>query len=325
MKQLRIGIIGTGWFSQVHADHLMAMEGVKLQAICGSHVDKGIQMASKYGAIGYGDLTMMLESEQLDAVYICVPPMAHGVIEEELIKRGIPFLVEKPIGINAELPRHLLTQIEAKSLMTSVGYHLRYHDTVDQMRQLLREQKVGMALGQWMDSMPGVAWWRRQEGSGGQFIEQTTHIVDMLRYCLGDVEEVYAMYGNRVIHEQHDHVGVPDVGTVTLKLRSGIIANVSNTCVLPPQVGNSGITFYTDEGILDWNVGELKVTTQNKTTTYSNRSNPYQVESSAFIEALRSGDCSGIRSNYADAFKTQLVTHAAFESASTGLPVKIQY
>ncbi|MGP1666111.1 MAG: NEL-type E3 ubiquitin ligase domain-containing protein, partial [Rhodanobacter sp.] len=29
-----------------------------------------------------------------------------------------------------------------------------------------------------------------QEKSGGQFIEQTTHIVDLLRYCAGEVDEV---------------------------------------------------------------------------------------------------------------------------------------
>ncbi|MEC0092405.1 Gfo/Idh/MocA family protein [Paenibacillus macquariensis] len=325
MQPLRIGIIGTGWFSQVHADHLVALDDVVLQAICGSNKEKGDQMARRYGATGYGHVKDMLEAEKLDAVYICVPPMAHGEIEELLIERGIPFLVEKPIGTDTELPRRLLRQIEAKSLLTSVGYHFRYKATVAQMKQLLGEQHVGMAVGQWMGSMPGVAWWRQQEGSGGQFIEQTTHIVDILRYCLGDVEEVYAMYGSRVMHEQHDYVSVPDVGTVTLKLSSGVIANISNTCVLPGSMDQTGITFYTGEGILDWNPSRLKVMTPQVSTEYTDPTNPYMLESEAFIHAIRTGDTSGIRSDYADAFKTQLVTCAALESATLGKPVKIQY
>jgi len=325
MQQLRIGIIGTGWFSQVHADNLVAMDAVKVQAICGSSVNKGEQMARQYGATGYGNVTEMLEAEKLDAVYICVPPMFHGEMEEQLIERGIPFLVEKPIGINSELPRRLLKQIEAKSLLTSVGYHFRYKETVSQMKQLLSEQQVGMALGQWMGSMPGVAWWRQQEGSGGQFIEQTTHIVDILRYCLGDVEEVYAMNGNRVMHERHEGVSVSDVGTVTLKLANGVIANISNTCVLPGGVDQTGLTFYTAEGMLDWNPSRLKVITPNVRTEYYDSTNPYVIESETFINALRTGDSTRIRSDYADAFKTQLVTYAALESANTGLPIRIQY
>ncbi|AOZ94712.1 oxidoreductase [Paenibacillus crassostreae] len=325
MQQLRIGMIGTGWFSQVHADNLIVMEGLKLQAICGSSIDKGKQMAKHYGANGYGNVTEMLEAEQLDAVYICVPPMVHGEIEEQLIERGIPFLVEKPIAINSEVPRQLLQKIKDKSLLTSVGYHLRYKETVHQMKQLLSEQMVGMAVGQWMGSMPGVSWWRQQEGSGGQFIEQTTHIVDILRYCLGEVEEVYAVYGNRVAHEQHENVSVADVGTVTLKLMNGVIANISNTCILPGNVDQSGITFYTNEGLLDWNNNRLNVVTSNIRTEYSDPTNPYVAESEAFIHAIRTGDSSRIRSDYEDAFKTQLVTSAALESANTGLPTKIQY
>lgn len=325
MQSLRIGIIGTGWFSQVHADHIATMNDVSLQAICGSSLEKGEQMARRYGATGYGRVVDMLEAEKLDGVYICVPPMAHGEIEKLLIDRGIPFLVEKPIATDTELPRELWRQIEAKSLITSVGYHFRYNKTVNQMKELLGEQQVGMAVGQWMGSMPGVAWWRQQEGSGGQFIEQTTHIVDMLRYCVGEVEEVYAMYGNRVIHEQHDYVSVPDVGTVSMRLKSGVIANISNTCVLPGGVDRTGLTIYTGEGILDWNPNRLKVVTPLVSTEYTDPANPYLLESEAFIHAIRTGDLSQIRSDYADAFKTQVVTCAALESATLGKPITIQY
>ncbi len=323
MQSLRIAIIGTGWFSQVHADHIASMDDVSLQAICGSSLEKGEQMARRYGATGYGRVVDMLEAEKLDGVYICVPPMAHGEIEKLLIDRGIPFLVEKPLATDTELPRELWRQIEAKSLITSVGYHFRYNKTVNQMRELLGEQQVGMAVGQWMGSMPGVAWWRQQEGSGGQFIEQTTHIVDMLRYCLGEVEEVYAMYGNRVMHEQHDYVSVPDVGTVSMRLKSGVIANISNTCVLPGGVDRTGLTFYTGEGMLDWNPNRLKVVTPQVSTEYTDSANPYLLESEAFIHAIRTGDTSRIRSDYADAFKTQVVTCAALESATLGKPITL--
>lgn len=323
MQPLRIGIIGTGWFSQVHADHIASMDDVSLQAICGSSLEKGEQMARRYGVTGYGRVIDMLDAEKLDGIYICVPPMAHGEIEELLIDRGIPFLVEKPLATDLALPRELLRQIEAKSLITSVGYHFRYKKTVNQMKQLLGEQQVGMAVGQWMGSMPGVAWWRQQNGSGGQFIEQTTHIVDILRYCLGEVEEVYAMYGNRVIHDQHDYVSVPDVGTVSMRLASGVIANISNTCILPGSVDRTGLTFYTGEAMLDWNPNRLKVVTPQVSTEYIDPTNPYMLESEVFIHAIRTGDPSQIRSDYADAFKTQMVTCAALESATLGKPITI--
>ncbi|GIP28829.1 hypothetical protein J23TS9_39590 [Paenibacillus sp. J23TS9] len=324
---LQIGIIGTGWFSQVHADILAAAEGVKVQAFLGTSREKAEQKARAYGAASYGDLHEMLDAERLDAVYICVPPMSHGAIEEELIRRRIPFLVEKPLGLDTELPHALMGQIAEAKLLTSVGYHFRYQSNMDKLKELLKQQKTGMMLGRWMDSMPGVSWWRRQHGSGGQFIEQTTHLVDLLRYLAGEVEEVYALYGNRIKHEQVDGMEVADVGTVTLKLANGLAANISNTCILPEGAGLSqtGLTFYTDQGVLDWNPQRLHAARPGEQTEYLEQSNPYVKETEAFIHALRTGDSSRIRSDYADACRTQAVTCAALESAASGKPVRISY
>ncbi|RCX16670.1 putative dehydrogenase [Fontibacillus phaseoli] len=321
---LNIGIIGTGWFSKVHGDILAGMDGVRVTAVSGTSLPKAESLAARYpGARGFATLTEMLDSGKLDAVYICVPPMAHGDIEAELIDRAIPFLVEKPLGAELDVPLGILSRLEKKPLIHAVGYHFRYKATIQKLKETLEGATLGMALGSWMGDMPQVSWWRRQEGSGGQFIEQTTHIVDLLRYTAGEVQEVYATYANRVVHNQFENVNVADVGTVTLKLQSGAIANISNTCILPGGVGKSGLSLYTDEGILDWNPDRLEIARAGEKSSYTINDNPYVKENEAFIHALRTGDTSAILSDYADAVKTQRVTWAAFESASSGKPVKI--
>lgn len=321
---LNIGIVGTGWFSKVHGDILAETEGVRVAATCGTSIEKANSLASRYpGAKGFDNLTAMLDSERLDAVYLCVPPMAHEGIETELIARGIPFLVEKPLGVDLDGPNKILEQLCRKPVITSVGYHFRYKQSALHLKELLEGQTIGMALGAWMGSMPGVGWWRRQEGSGGQFIEQTTHLVDLLRYVAGEVEEVYAAYGNRIVHEQHEGVTVPDIGTVTLKLSSGAIANISNTCVLPGAVGEVGLSFYTEQGILAWDPDKFEIKNNGVSTSYSSTDNPYVAETLAFLHAVRTGDASRIRSDYADAVRTQAVTCAALESSLTGQSVRI--
>ncbi len=324
--ELQIGIVGTGWFSKVHGDILAALDGVKVAAVCGTSLPKAESLASRYeGSKGYDNLADMLDGTKLDAVYLCIPPHAHGTIEAELIDRGIPFLVEKPLGAELETPLDIYSRLQASSkpLIHSVGYHFRYKAQTIKLKELLEGKTVGMALGCWMGDMPQVAWWREQSGSGGQFIEQTTHIVDLLRYTAGEVEEVYASYANRVVHEQYEGVSVADVGTVTLKLKSGAVANISNTCVLPAGVGEVGLSLYTDQGILSWSPDLLGVSLSGEKSTFRIEDNPYRAENEAFIHALRTGDTSGIHSDYGDALKTQRVTWAALESARTGKPVQI--
>ncbi|OBZ08480.1 oxidoreductase [Bacillus sp. FJAT-27264] len=320
---LNIGLIGTGWFGKVHADLLAGMEDVRLVAVCGSSKEKADEMARHYDAEGYGDITEMLEAHKLDAAYICVPPQSHGDIERALIRLDIPFFIEKPLSYSTEIPASLLQEIKERNLLTSVGYHFRYQDNIQRLKETLTGDKIGMVVGQWMGGMPGVAWWRNQEQSGGQFTEQTTHIVDLLRYLGGEIEEVYGLYGNRIVHEQHENVTVADIGTVSLKLTSGVIANISNTCVLPGEVGRVNLTFYNEQGLLDWNLDRLLTVRSEDSTEYANSGNPYAAESEAFLHAVRTGDRSRILSDYEDGYKTLKVTCAAYESAQTGLPVKL--
>lgn len=160
------------------------------------------------------------------------------------------------------------------------------------------------------------------EGSGGQFVEQTTHIVDLLRYTVGEVSEVYAAYGNRYMSGVEEGVTVSDVGTVTLKLVGGAVATISNTCAIPAG-DRSGLHIYTNKGVLELGHSGLIDTEAGRRTEYANQTDPYELENEAFLHAIRTGDVSRIRSSYADAVRTHQVTIAANESARTGLPVKL--
>ncbi|MCU6794258.1 Gfo/Idh/MocA family oxidoreductase [Paenibacillus sp. WQ 127069] len=320
---LQVGFVGTGGFTRFHCNLLSKMEGVQVRAFCATRLEKAEQAAVDWnGAVGYDSLTHMLDQQKLDAVFVCVPPMAHGEIEYALIERGIPFLLEKPLGLDLLQPADIASRIQAKPLITSIGYHFRYMDSTQRALELLKSRTVGMALGYWMGSMPKVPWWRRQDGSGGQFIEQTSHMVDLLRYTMGEVEEVYAAYANRVMHEKEDGVTTPDVGTVTIKLVSGAVATISNTCILPGS-GPIGLHVYTDQGVLELSDKSLKDIGRASVCEYANQNDPYIREHEAFFHAVRTGDTSRILSIYADSLRTQTVTTAALHSAASGLPVRL--
>ncbi|WP_322348797.1 Gfo/Idh/MocA family protein [Paenibacillus albus] len=209
-------------------------------------------------------------------------------------------------------------------MITSVGYHWRYEESAAQAKKLLEGAQQGMALGYWMGGMPMVPWWRVMNGSGGQFVEQTTHIVDLLRYLCGEVKEVYAAYALQIMDKQVPGTDVPDVGSVTMKLANGTIATISNTCAIP--VGHHvGLDLYTNRGVLEIRGGTLRDITPEGTNTFSGSKNAYNTEDEAFVCALRTGDSSQILSNYEDALRTHAVTIAANESAVSGKPVTLNY
>ncbi|GAV14858.1 Gfo/Idh/MocA family protein [Paenibacillus sp. NAIST15-1] len=318
---VKLGFIGTGGIANHHIRSLAQIEGVSLTAFYDVDLGRAQKAASEHNdAKAYAKLNDMLDDNKLDGVYICVPPLAHGDAERQLIERAIPFLVEKPIGINRDTPAAISQAIKDKNLITSVGYHWRYSETAQIAKKLLAERTPGMALGYWMGGMPMVPWWRVMTGSGGQFVEQTTHIVDMLRFLCGEVNEVYAAYALQAMGKKVEGTDVPDVGTVTMKLANGMVATISNTCMMP--VGHHvGLDIYTDEGVLEVRDTSLKVIETEGVQTHSNGIDLTIAEDEAFIHAIRTGDTSRIKSNYEDALRTHEITIAASESAVSGKPV----
>ena len=321
---VKLGFIGTGGIANYHLKNLVQMDDVNVVSFYDVNLQRAQKAAGEHaGAKAYASIDDMLDAGGLDGVYVCVPPLAHGDTEFKLIERSLPFLVEKPLGIDRGIPGEIARKAAGSKLLTAVGYHWRYDQSTALAKEALAGSQPGMALGYWMGGMPMVPWWRVRSGSGGQFVEQTTHIVDLLRYLCGEVREVYAAYGLQVMDKQVPGTDVADVGTVTLKLANGMVATISNTCLLP--VGHHvGLDIYTDLGVLELRSGGLRELTPEGERLRKNKTNPYFVEDEAFIHALRTGDSSRILSDYADALRTHEVTIAANESAISGKPVSLE-
>lgn len=319
---LHIGFIGVGGIASIHLENVNQIEKAQITAVCDIDEAKSKAVGQMYGAKAYTNHLEMLEHEQLDAVYVCIPPFAHGEVELAVIEHHIPMLVEKPLSINRNPADTIVKAVKDHQLLTAVGYNWRYSEASHLAKTLLEGRKPGMAQGYWHGGMPMVPWWRRMDGSGGQMVEQTTHIVDLSRYLLGEVTQVYAAYSEREMHDIVEGTSVPDVGTMVLHFESGAIATISNTCLLN-QGYTVGLDILTRDLVLEVRSDSLTERTGKKTIVQKNETNPYLEEDKAFIEAVETGNRQLIRSSYEDAYKTHLVTVAANESAVSGKPIAL--
>lgn len=319
---VRVGFIGTGGIANAHLRGLSQIADAELAALCDVDAARAENAVRTYGGKAYTDYRQMLDAERLDAVYICVPPHAHEGQEEELAARNIPFFVEKPVANTLAKAQAIAEAVDRADLLTSVGYHWRYMDYARLARERLEGKTIGMALGYWMGGMPGVYWWRRKELSGGQMVEQTTHIVDLARDLCGEIEEVYAAMTTRALGDVENFTA-DDVGTMTVRFASGAIGTISNTCLLKGFGYTVGLHIVTPEVVVEIDGGQFRAIQAGREEIVKGNNNPYLEEDQVFIRAVQTGDRSAIRSPYADAVKTLAVTLAANESAVTGRPVRL--
>ncbi|WP_349236458.1 Gfo/Idh/MocA family oxidoreductase [Devosia sp. MC521] len=321
MTKTRVGFIGVGGIAQRHLGVLESLPDVELVGFADPDFNRAVDASSRYGARAYGDHDALLADLTLDAVYICIPPFAHGAVERAVIARRLPFFVEKPISLEIGIAEQLAAEIAAAELITAVGYHWRYLDTVDETRRILSERPAQLLSGYWLDQTPPPEWWWHADKSGGQMVEQATHIFDLARYLVGDVTSVYGLAGHTA-RSDFPGLDVPTVSTASLKFASGAIANFSSTCLL--RWGHRvGLHLFGDGIAVELTDHDIMVDVGAGRPVRHAEGDPVWREDRDFIDAVRGGT-NRIRCSYSEALKTHRIALAITESVRTGQPVSLQ-
>jgi predicted dehydrogenase len=320
MSKTRIGFIGVGGIAQRHLGVLEQFGDVELVGFADPDFDRAVAAAARFGAKAYADHAALLDDAQLDAVYICIPPFAHGAAERAAIARGLPFFVEKPLSLDIGLADAIARETTAAGLITAVGYHWRYLDTVEEAQRLLAERPARLLSGYWLDQTPPPQWWWHEGQSGGQMVEQTTHIIDLARYLVGDITQVFGLAGH-TDREAFPGLDVPTVSTASLRFASGAIGNIGSTCLL--NWGHRvGLHVFGEGMALELTDHDLMVDVGAGRPVRHAEGDPVWREDRDFIDAVR-GEPNRIRCPYGEALETHRVALAITASARQGRAVDI--
>lgn len=321
MEQVHVGFIGAGGIAQRHYDVLRGFHDVKVIAIADPLLERALTLARRVNAKAYEDYRSMLDQEEVDALYICVPPFAHGEFEMAAAERNIPFFVEKPIGLDWETAARVAQAVQAKELITGVGYHWRYMTTVDEAKALVSQRPPHLLIGYWLDSTPPPGWWVRDAQSGGQMIEQTTHIFDLARHLVGEVDTVYAV-GARYPRPDFPEADIFETTTASLRFASGALGSISSTCILNWQ-HRVGLHLFGEGQVLEISEFDIMVDVGSGRPVKGQQGDPVVREDRDFIDAIL-GMGNRIRVPYGEALNTLRLTLAATRSAKEGREVVLK-
>lgn len=342
MKKLRVGFVGSGGMAEAHLKGLSQAElfpDVQIAAFCDVVLERAQGQCDKYPAhspVAYTSPQTMIADAGLDACYILLPPFAHGDAERACIAGNVPFLSEKPIGLDLGVLRELRDEVQNRNLLAAAGYMNRYQPSVKRAREAFSADRAVLAYGWWLGGAPVensngpllMQWWCDKARSGGQFHEQVTHTVDLVRYFLGDAVEVFAHATtsfNKSLPNLMPGYNVDDALTTSIRFASGALATINASIATPVGGGitldilgmNSALKFS------GWSHDVRIVREGGAEETVAGVGEIFPIEDRAFLDAVQSGDKTKVLSHYTDAFKTARITLAANESAQSGRPVDI--
>ncbi|MGN8644805.1 Gfo/Idh/MocA family protein [Gracilibacillus sp. HCP3S3_G5_1] len=320
MKRLKIGFVGVGGIASVHLKCLANHQNVKIVSVCDIDEENAFKIAQKNNANVYTNVDDMLEKEQLDVLFLCIPPFAHSDIEEKAAKKGIHLMVEKPVGLSMKDARKKQVVIEETGIICATGYCLRYLDTVKKAKDYLEGKEIAMIRGHYISTFVETPWYRNMSKSGGQLVEQATHIMDLIRHLGGDIKTVYANMALTVSGEI-ENIDIPDVTSVNFTLNNGAVGHLD--CSFTQTDHRMGVEVLGKNFRVAINGTELTIVENDNVITSRSEVDFYEEQDKAFIEAVITGNSDYILSDYTNGLKTLEVTLAANESQHAGKAVSI--
>jgi len=144
---VRWGVIGLGWFGEVHAEALADMPGIELAALCTRRADRLEEVANRYNVPRrYTDYHELLADPGVDAVSVVTHFYDHCDITVDALAAGKHVLLEKPMAETVEDCDRMVEAAAASDGMFMVGHICRFDPRVALAKQAIDEGRIGRII-----------------------------------------------------------------------------------------------------------------------------------------------------------------------------------
>ena len=199
-------------------------------------------------------------------------------------------------------------------VVNAVGYMNRLRRSVKYARTLLASRRILGFSAHWVNGSYGVPWWLDERSSRGAHNEQATHLFDLARYLCGEVEQLSSFGTNRIGGDPTRSVAT------TLRFASGALGTVLYSC--EAQKKYIGVRVFTSDGSVafaTWDFALIE-NTINDTVLHGPSEDIFLLETSAFVNTVRSGASDSSSPDWIDACRTQRVMDAVRRSLGRRTP-----
>jgi predicted dehydrogenase len=318
---MRVGLLGAGWIAESHVPHIVSAADAELVAVGDIDAARARAIAEPLGAIVYDDWQAMLETEALDALWVCTPPRHHRAPTVAALEREIHVYLEKPIARDVADAEAIVAAAQASPAVCAVGYMWRGSELLERTRQLLGTGDVALLVSRNYGPVAARPWFMDREQSGGQILERASHHIDLQRAIAGEVAAVQATGGGVALAQaQQSDSGIEDALVLTLHFACGAVGTFSGAWTADGQTHVHTVDVLERRTTLTLDFGAGGYTLRGRAgeeDVSDSYGDPMARSVRRFLEAAAAGDRDGVFCTPADALGTLKVA-VACETALAG-------
>lgn len=228
-RSVRWGVIGLGWFGEVHAEALSQMPGIELAALCTRRASRLEELGKRFGVTTlYTDYRQLLGDPAVEVVSVVTHIQDHRDIAIAALRAGKHVLLEKPMAPDVPNCEAILAAAREATGLFMVGHICRFDPRVTLAKEAIDAGRIGRVIS--MHARRNLSKWigRQVLDKISALMGDGIHDADlMLWFSQARPISVYA---------QEIHPGTnkyPDGGWAMFRLDSGAIGVVESIWHLP--------------------------------------------------------------------------------------------
>ncbi|QNK57026.1 Gfo/Idh/MocA family protein [Paenibacillus sp. PAMC21692] len=201
----KVGLIGTGYWSEHHLNAWGAIENVQIQALCNRSKEKMALRAEQFGiphAACYNQIDEFLEQADIDIVDIVTGPETHAELVEKIAKAGKHIMCQKPFALSLEEAKQMTDLTRHYGVRMMITENWRWLQPNQIIKKLLNEKKLGnIHVARYIHTdyytprmSPGALLPQPffREMPRLLFLEMGAHWFDTIRFFFGNPQRLYA-------------------------------------------------------------------------------------------------------------------------------------
>jgi predicted dehydrogenase len=202
---MKFGLVGAGCIGQLRAKALEGVPGCELSGV--ADADQGVarELASSHKAEVFGNFQDLFAKNDADAVIIATPPQFHEEMVIAALEQGKHVLCEKPLANTLSACRKMVEVSRTTGKVLTTGFNHRYFPAIQYVKQKLASGAIGeldhiraFAGHSGLSEFRNPWEYDKDVIGGGALMDVGIHMIDLTRYLLGDVEEVFGVATNNV-------------------------------------------------------------------------------------------------------------------------------
>jgi len=231
MDKVRIGVIGLGWFGEIHCDAISAVPSLELAALCTRTESRLNDLGAKYGVDKlFTDYNDMLNDPDIDAVSVVTMWDQHTDPTLAALASGKHVFLEKPMANTMEDCRKIVAAANEAEGHLMVGHICRFNPRYAMAKQQIDAGAVGKILSLTSRRNIPAAWTPEILNKIGPIAGDGIHDLDLMLWFTGS--RVVSAYAQTVDLRGKTHA---DIGQTMIRFESGATAMLETVWCMPEK------------------------------------------------------------------------------------------